>query len=199
MIREDDFRNVMALILSFGHDFSFRSSVVEKRIGKSEYFIAVENNLDEYILYASHKRILSSFYYDVDTTKWKYKIYNEYAWLSELYLRIQREMKITFEAIFLVLPILEGLKLFRVYHEMNFEHSIELFKEMYNKHSIMWNAMKRRDVSISELSNNCGLSYSMISALRQRKKNINKVAAQNLLSISKYLGVRIETLLSDAK
>lgn len=199
MIREDSIRNVMASILSCGHDFNFRSGVIEKRISKSEYFSAVENDLDECVLYTPLRKILNSFYYDVDVTKWKYRIYNECAWLSELYLKIQRQTKLTFEAIFVYLPIEEGFKLFTVYHEMDFEHSIDLFRERYAKHSILWSVMKRKQISISELSIYCGLSYSMVYALRQRKKNICKVAAENLYRISKYLGLKIETLLCDSK
>ena len=44
MIREDSIRNVMASILSCGHDFNFRSGVIEKRISKSVYSPEQANN-----------------------------------------------------------------------------------------------------------------------------------------------------------
>ena len=81
---------------------------------------------------------------------------------------------------------------------MDFQHSIDSFNERYQKHSILFNVMKKSRISIGELANESGLSYSMISSLRTRQKNIGRVAAENLLKIAKCLNVRIETLLCDS-
>ena len=198
MRRDDDFRRVMEIILSFGHDYKFFSEVIERRISYSDFFIAIENKIDVPILYSNTNKILSSFYYELDTSKWSYKIYNQCSWLSELYLKIQRKTGLTFEAIFLYLPINDGLNMFPIYHEMDFQHSIDSFNERYQKHSILFNVMKKSRISIGELANESGLSYSMISSLRTRQKNIGRVAAENLFKIAKCLNVRIETLLCDS-
>ena len=60
----------------------------------------------------------------------------------------------------------------------------------------LYACLKEWGYDINELSHFCGLSYSMISALRTGKKDIGKVAAVNLLKVATYLGIRIETLIS---
>ena len=189
-------RDTMALLLSFGHAYKYRGSVVEKRIALSPFFQAVEKAKDEYILCENIGQLISSTFYDANVSNFKYIIFNECAWLAELYIQIQKQTKMTFEGIFLYLPIDEGYSLFPVYHEMDFSQSIQYFLEQTKKHSLLYLAMKRNGVGINELSHFCGLSYSMISALRTGKKDIGKVAAVNLLKVATYLGIRIETLIS---
>ena len=197
LLSREDLIKTLSVILSFGYESKFFSKVVEKRIAKSPYFIAVEADNDETILYSDVQKTLASIFYDADTSKYKYNLYAWCVWVSELYLIIQEKTKMTFEAIFMYLSLDDGLKIFPVYHEMDFSQAVALFEERLKKHSVLYHAMKRRGISVSELAKVSGLSYSMISALRNRKKNIGRVAADNFLKIATYLGTRPETLLCD--
>ena len=197
MVSNSDIRNMLSVVLSFGHEYKFYSKVIEKRVGKSAYFIAAETNSDDLILYSNSKKILESIFYDVDVSKYQYNLYAGCVWLSELYVQIQRKTNMTFEAIFLYLPINDGFYIYPTYHEMDISQGIDFFLERVNKHSVLYSLMKRRNVSIDELAKASGLSYQMISSLRTRRKDIGKVAGRNLLKIAPYLGARPETLLCD--
>lgn len=197
MVNNSDIKNMLSIVLSFGHEYKFYSKVVEKRVGKSAYFIAAENNNDDLILYSSSNKVLSTIFYDVDISKYSNSLYNGCVWLSDLYVQIQMKTNMTFEAIFLYLPIEDGFYMYPLYHEMDFNQGIDFFLERVNKHSVLWHAMKRRDVSIDELAKASGLSYQTISSFRTRKNDIGKASARSLLKIASYLCIRPETLLCD--
>ncbi len=197
MINIDNAIETLAMVLSCGHTYKFSVEAIEKRIGYSPFFISFEKGVENTIIYENADSIVKRIYFDVDLSNYDFKLYNQSLWLSELYIRIQKEVNVTFEAIFIYLPINKGYEMFDLYHEMDFSHAVDYFKSLKEKTSIISILMKNKRIDVGSLSNASGLSYSMISSLRRRGKDITKVSASNFIQISSYLGVRPETLLCD--
>jgi len=194
MINDDEIVFTLAELISFGHAYKYTDEVIMKRISYSSYFTSVENNKDNPVLYIDTRSLIDSVYQDVNAAYDKIKVYKESLWLGELYLKIQRKTKMTFEAIFLYLPLNKGYEMFPVYHEMDYSQGVDYFVELVQKQSILSIVMKKKKLSVEEVSKASELSYQMISALKTRKKDIKKVAAFNLLLLADYIGVKPETL-----
>lgn len=197
MISIDEMIETLALVLSCGYTHKFNGEVIEKRIANSSYFISIENSKENSFIYKTADSIVRNIYFDIELSNDDFKLYNQSLWLSELYIRIQKETKMTFEAIFIYLPIDKGYEMFVLYHEMDFSQAVDYFISLREKRSILSILMKNKGISIGTLSDASGLSYSMISSLKRREKDITKVSASNFIQISSYLGVRPETLLCE--
>ena len=195
MLNDDEIINTLAIVLSIGHAYKYSEEAIMKRIAYSHYFSCIEKNKDDPILYVDEQSLISSIYYDANIASYDSILYNQSLWLSELYVRIQRQTNMTFEAVFLYLPLNKGYGMFPLYHEMDFSQGVDYFLSLLHNQSILSLIMKKKALSIDEVAKASGLSYVMISSLKQRKKDISKVAASNLLAMASYLGVKTETLI----
>ena len=195
MLNDDEIINTLAIVLSIGHAYKYSEEAIMKRIAYSLYFSCIEKNKDDPILYVDEQSLISSIYYDANIASYDSILYNQSLWLSELYVRIQRQTNMTFEGIFLYLPLSKGYRMFPLYHEMDFSQGVDYFLSLLHNQSILSLIMKKKALSIDEVAKASGLSYVMISSLKQRKKDISKVAASNLLAMASYLGVKTETLI----
>lgn len=190
-----DIVDTLGEILSIAHHHKCATSAIESRIAHSTYFIAVEQNVDSPALYISPSRLINSIFYDIKVDG-KIELFNQTLWAAELYIRIQDKTHLTFEAIFLYLPLEKAYQMYQIFHEMDFSQAIKYFISLTKKNSILSMAMHKNKVDGYELAKYADLSYPTISALRQQKRDINKVQAKSLYKISRYLHLRIESLLS---
>jgi hypothetical protein len=121
--------------------------------------------------------------------------YRECAWAAESYLTIQNETGLTFETIFLVLPIEKMFEYFSLYHEMDFSQIVDEFNEIYKKESILSIVMNRLGYSIKYISESTGLPYDSLSSYKQRRRDIKKMSADSACLLATLLRIRIETLI----
>ena len=195
MLDDNEIISTMAAVISIGHAYKYSDEVIMKRIAYSLFFTCVENNKDDPVLYLDEESVVSAIYYDANIHSYEPIIYNQSLWLSELYLQIQRKTNMTFEAIFLYLPLNKGYGMFPLYHEMDFSQGVDYYVSLVKSQSILSIIMKKKAIGIEEAARESGLSYSMVASLKQKKKDITKVAASNLLMMASYLGVKPETLI----
>ena len=197
MISDDEIVETLAAILSFGQRNRYALPVLERRIAKSPFFHAIKDGYEDPILYEGCDPLLHSLFPDADFSRGTEVMFSQCSWLAELYVRLFRQSGMTFEALFLVLPLKRGYGLFPLYHEMDFSQAIHVFESAIEKKSLLALAMEQKAIDTRQLAEACGLSYAMVSALRIRKKDIRKVSACSYLRLCKALGVRPETLLCD--
>ena len=122
-------------------------------------------------------------------------VYDKYGWSGFIYLHLFFDLKMTFEALFMVIPIEEMLSCYPLYHEMDYRQMLKYVKEKI-KHSTLDVIMKQRNVSTKELSMMTGINYSTLNAIRYNKRDIDKMESKKLYLISKALNVKTESLLS---
>lgn len=189
-----DIIDTLGEILSIAYHHEYATSVIESRIAHSPFFIAIEQNIDSPTLYMSSSKLINSIFYDIKIDG-KIELFNQTLWAAELYIRIQDKTHLTFEAIFLYLPLEKAYEMYSVYHEMDFSQSVNYFMSLKKENSVLSMAMRKNKINGHELAKCCNLSYPTISALRQEKRDINKVQAKSLYKISNCLHLRLESLL----
>lgn len=128
------------------------------------------------------------------TVVYIFAIHDMFGWIGNIYLHLFLSLEITFEALFFVIPIKEMMSLYHLYHEMDNRRMLEYAKDVMS-HSLLDVVMKRKKISNKELSLKTNISVSTINALRYDKGDINKLEASKLLSLSRALKTKMETLL----
>ena len=120
--------------------------------------------------------------------------YRQCAWVAESYLRIQSNTGLTFEAIFLYLPIQKMYQCFDLYHEMDFSQIMNRFKELYAEKSILALLLARHRYPLTYVARNTKIPYATLASLKKRKRDIKKASVEMVASLARFLHVRIETL-----
>ena len=192
---DNRYLDCLAAAFSYGHEQVYREEIIEKRIAYSPFFQTLEREEDSPILYMSIESLLASLFYDSRKKEYSYKNYSQCSWVAELYWRIQKESKLTFEAVFLYLPLKKAYQMYPIYHEMDFSQAIAFFQELRQKKTVLSLAMKRQEMANALLAFASGVSYSTIGALRIGRRDIRQVATIHVLKMARALHVRLETLL----
>ena len=192
------FVNDLTSILSIGYYYEYSFKVIEKRICNSAYFSCFNKEILTSIAYKDTNSLIKDFYYDIGVcekpTNFEYK---EFEWVSMIYINIIKNTSLNFETIFCYLPIEKALAMFEIYHELDMNKMIDYFVEERKKASIISKRMKSLGLTIGFVSNECGLSSSMIGALKNRKKDIKKLGFESAIKLSNILQISCETLLNN--
>lgn len=105
-----------------------------------------------------------------------------------------------FKDIFARIPLLDVLKMYKLYHEMDLSNFVEEMDRRYNavqfetKLKIIREA---RQISQAELARLSGVKKRSIQLYEQKVNDIDKAQAQTLYKISRVLGCNIEDLLEN--
>ena len=179
-----------AVIEEYSFDF------IEKSIAHSLLINELEKSNITLIAFSSLEKNYRDIFPYKDNKGFVPDVYGIYGWISSCYIDLFLKLGTTFEMLFIIFPIKEMLGLYQVYHEMSFSHLMDLFKEKV-PYTYLDNVMKYKNVSSVELANETEISFATINAIRYGKRDINKLESYKLLKISRVLGVKIESLLSD--
>lgn len=192
-----EYITLLARVLSVGYYLHYGSPVLEKEISYSSFFQKLEKDNDG-SLYISEVNLIKEIYPDEKIDLMDVPTYNQCLWAAESYLRIQNECKLSFEAIFLYIPLKDMYGYFVYYHEMDFSQIINVFNELYDKHSTLELEIKKQKTSLKEMSEKTNIPYSTLFSLKKRKRNIKEVNGKTIYAISSFLKIRMETLLEIA-
>ena len=179
---------------SITEGYSF--NVIEMSIAYSTMINELEKSNITLIAFSSIEKNYKDIFPYKDNNHFVSNIYGINGWIAECYIRLFLKFQITFETLFIVLPIEEMTKLYPLYHEMSFTHIDDLFKDKV-KYSYLDCIMKSRKISNNDLSELSGIPNGTINGLRYGNRDINKLEGQALLKISQVLSVKIESLLSN--
>ena len=179
------------LARSYSEGYSF--DYIQKTISYSQPINELERSDITSIAFSSLEKIYSGVF-PIHNNEFVFNPYDAFGWSGYAYLHLFLKKKITFEALFYLIPLSEMLNLYHLYHEMSLSQ-LEEYASNVLKYSMLDIVMKTKKVSNSELSEKTGLSVSTINALRYRKRDINKLEAYKLMLIANALDVKIETLL----
>ena len=176
---------------SYSENYSF--DFIQKTISYSKVINELERSNITLIAFSSFEKTYSETFPPHDNS-FNFDVYNEFGWSGYAYMHLFLKMKITFEALFYLIPIQDMLNLYHLYHEMSISQLVEYALNQL-RFSMLDIVMKNSGVSSKELSFITGLSASTINALRYKKRDISKLEAGKLLRIATALDVKIETLL----
>ena len=142
------------------------------------------------------EKIYSDLFPLYDNNGFAYHPYSEFGWLGEMYIQLFLKFQVTFELLFIIIPLNDALNLYKLYHEMNFSKMNDVFTERV-KFTYLDNVIKYRKLSSDEISKKTGLSIATIKALRYGNRDISKVETKTLFKLAKVLRVKVESLLTN--
>ena len=193
--RADDYvvkyQDTLGYIIGRGISGGCSPRFVEKTIAYSSTFSSFEKSDITEIAFSSKELIFSKMFDLSLADDFDYSPYGVYAWLGNIYIRLFFDLKITFESLFIILPIDRAIDMYPIYHEMDYLQVLNI------KYSLLDEIMSYKGVSSQKLSVSSGVSFSTITALRYGSRDINKLEAGLLLKLANSLRVKVESLLAD--
>ena len=189
-----EYVDLLERVLSYGYDYQYSTKAIERLISYSSFFQSLETNIkqDQII---SEKNLLTSLYPELgEIYFFKIDVHNETLWAAESYLRILKETGLTFECIFLYIPLNKMYKYFDIYHEMDFSQIVNEFKRLYSSKSVLEILSDSYQISLKDINAKTGISYSTLLSLKARKRDIRKTNVSDVYKLSQVFNVRIETI-----
>ena len=181
-------------VLSYGHKHEYISSLMERSISYSPFFQDIENDIFGLSPIISEEFLVNSIFGLSDAKTIGLPVYNQCLWAAEAYLRIQGKTYLTFECIFLYIPIKKMYQYFPLYHEMDFSQIVDEFVRLYKEKSVISILSKNYRYSTNDLCEKTGIPYSTLYSLKQRRRNILKLNFESVSKLARVFNVRMETI-----
>ena len=185
-----EYTDQLGYALSFAHLNKYSLGALEKAISYSSFFQKIEKGQTPIIEMGTLLKQLFPELLEFEESP----IYSQCAWAAEAFLRIQKATRLTFEAIFLYVPIRKMYEFFYLYHEMDFSQIVGEFNALWKKKSILALAIKARGISLRDISKEIGIPYITLESLKERKRDIKKFNLEKAVALAALLNIRVETL-----
>ena len=170
---------------------------IERRIAYSQFVDELEKSNVTSISFVTADELYKDLFPDSpNNEKYIYNPYDVFGWLGFIYIHLFFKYQITFELIFIVLPIEKAMSLYKLYHDRDITNLYEAFEESV-RYYYLNEIIRYRDRSTKQLSEMTGVSFSTIQALRYKKRDINKTEIKTLLKLSNALNVKITSLIEN--
>lgn len=190
----NEYASNLERILSIGYEYNYSTPSLERSISYSSYFQNIEKDNKGFAPITNDVTLIKDLFPNLKVDLLNMPHYNQCLWAAESYLRIQGETGLTFECIFLYIPINKMYEYFPLYHEMDFSHIIDEFKRLYAEKSAFQLLVERYHYSLSNLSKEIDVSYDMLYSLKLRRRDIKKTSVEIVARLSQVFNVRIETI-----
>lgn len=181
-------------VLSAGYKLNYSLSALERAISYSRFFQSIENDDKTLPPIINDHNLINEIFSDDEIDLDNIPTYNQCLWAAEAYLRIQGESHLTFEAIFLYLPIGKIYDLFSVYHEMDFSQIVQYFMSLIENKTVFALLIEKYNYSIKDVSKATGIHYATLFSLKQGHRDMKKTSIEVVNKLATLLRVRLETL-----
>ena len=189
-----EYANEFERVLSTGYQYHYSTLTIEKLIARSSYFQKIETDSYNSAPIIQDSDLIKQLFSELNINLLELPVYNQCLWAAEAYLRIQGESKLSFECIFLYIPLTKMYELFPLYHEMDFSHIVKYFNELYEKESVLSILLQRYDYSLKEIAEKIDIPYDTLYSFKQRRRDIKKYNIEDVLKLSRIFDVRVETI-----
>ncbi len=190
------YQDALGYVIGRAISEGFAPRHIEKAIAYSSPFSMFEKSNITDIAFSSYEKLYETIFDTEGINEYMYNPYDCFGWLGYTYIRLFFDLRITFEALFVILPIDKAINMYHLYHEMDYRQTLEAVKESI-KYTIFDVIMKTKNISVKRLSELSNVSVSTISSLRYGSRDINKLEVSSCLKIANALNVKIESLLTD--
>ena len=189
-----EFVNKLERVLSVAYEVKYSLGALEKQISYCSYFQKIEDDGGELAPIIVEEKLIKEVFPEITINLDNIPVHNQCLWAAESYLHIQENTGLTFETIFLYIPIEMMYQYFPVYHEMDFSQIVDEFIKLFKKKSVLSVLSKKYGFSMREVAKATNISYETLLSLKQRKRDISKANYEMVYKISKFLHVRTSTL-----
>lgn len=190
------YQDTLSYILERAYLEKYSSNYIEKIISSSSPFLEFEKSNITLIAFSSAEKIYHELFPLKDNPGFAPDYYGIFGWAGTSYIKLFFDLNITFETLFIIFPIEKMIDSYHLYHEMDYLQLLRYVKSLIS-YSYLDVIMKKRNISSNELSTITNISLSTINGLRYNNRDINKLEASKLLTLSSALNVRMESLLTD--
>ena len=189
-----EYANKLERVLSVGYENSYTSSSLERLISYSSYFQKIEKDNNTFAPIISDVELIKTLFPNLKIDLLNVPVYNQCLWAADSFLRIQMKTRLSFECIFLYIPISKMYDYFPLFHEMDFYHIVKEFERLYNEKSVLELLIDRYNYSLKNIADQIGVSYETLSSLKQRRRDIKKASVEVVTKLSQVFNVRLETI-----
>ena len=189
-----EYANLLERVLSYGIKTLVTEDHLEKMIGRCEFFQTIEKSGEGYAPITNDETLIKILFPSNKIDLKDVPIYTMSLWASESYIRIQNYTKLSFEAIFLYMPLEYMYSLFPVYHEMDFSHIINLFLEKEKEKSVLEILCEKFGYKTKDVAKLTHIPYDTINSLKLRRRCFRKTNVEIAYKLASLFRVRIETI-----
>ena len=189
-----EYSDLLERILSCGVHFKVSEDHLEKMISKSIFFQEVEKSGDGFAPIIIDVELINSIFVNNKFNLNDVPVYTMCLWASESYMRIQHHTGLTFEAVFLYMPLQDMYSNFNLYHEMDFSQIINLFQKKYSEQTILEILIDRFGYKLNEVSEITQIPYETIRSLKLRRRDFKKTNIEIVYKLASLFKVRVETI-----
>lgn len=189
-----EYSSLLERVFSYAHKNLYSTSAIEKSIAYSSFFQSIEKSGASISKTITENKLIESVFNIANLDSSDVPQYNQCLWAAEAYLRIQLKTKLTFECIFLFLPIKKMYEMFDLYHEMDFSQTVQCFNDIFNSSNTLSKLLENNNITITQLSKETGISVNSLYSLKTKRRNISAMDVLNASKIASFFRVRIETL-----
>jgi len=192
------YSKILERIFSAGFKYDYSFNAIEKCIADSGFFRLVETSHHGVAPLGNEQNLIDAFFPERKINANDVPIYNHCLWAADAYIWIQFKTRLSFEAIFLILPLEVMYDRFPIYHEMDFSHIVNYFLERQKEHTIFAILLERYGYKLNDVAEKTGISKDTLYSFKQGKRDIRKANVDIVQKLASYFHVRIETFASIA-
>lgn len=190
----EKYQNVLEHLFAKAIGLNFSFSFIERKIAYSDVFSELEKSNVTLIAFNDNERIYDSIFGNSDNDLLM-EDDSIYSWLGFVYIHLFLKFKVTFEMLFIALPIEKALKLYKLYHEMDITQMYVLFENAATPTSLSC-IMDNKKVSVRQLAEKANVPFTTVRSLKYGYRSIDKLEANKLVALAYALNVKTETLLT---
>ena len=188
------YSDTLSEIIALAEKDNYSFDYIEKTISYSIPFSNFENSNITDIAFSSSSKLYNQLFQNGKATLGEISIFGPAYWIGETYIRLFLKYRLSFEALFAYLPIEVMHSQFDLYHEMDDCQFYKYFESLL-KDNLLSVFLKKKGMSAVSLANKSGISISTIRALKEGKRDLNKLQASFLEKIASCLGVKMKSLI----
>ena len=189
-----EYSNLLERILSYGIYTKVTEDHLEKMIARSSFFQSIEKSNEGSSPITNDISLIKGLFPNRKINMVDVPTYTMSLWASESYIRIQNHTKLSFEAIFLYMPLRDMYRYFHIYHEMDFSQIIDLFLEKQKEKSILEILCERFGYKTKDVARITQIPYDTVQSLKLRRRNFLKTNVEIAYKLASLFKVRIETI-----
>ena len=190
------YQDVLGYLIGRAVDEGYSPRHIEKMIAYSSTFSSLEKSDITEIAFSSKEALFDKIFETKNKPVFSYNPYDIYGWIGYIYIRLFFDLKITFEFLFIALPIDDAINMYHLYHEMDYQQLLQAVKSRIVKTNLN-TILENRAISSAKLASLSNVPLSTVVALRYGHRDINKTEAYSLLRIANVLKIKIESLFPD--
>ena len=189
-----EYANLLERVLSFSYKNKYSLNATERAISYSSFFQLVEKSEGVIAPIVEDSVLVKQLFPEINCSLKDVPTFKECLWAAESYLWIQEKTHLTFECIFLYIPLKKMYEYFPIYHEMDFSRIVEEFYRLFKEKSAFAILLEKYKYLLVDIAQECSCSYDVLYSYKQRRRDIKKASVELVKKLSCIFHTRIETI-----